>query len=40
MTLYLKYQRYEADISGSALAATVTDIDEADFVSFGGLINF
>jgi hypothetical protein len=40
MTLYLKYQQYEADVSGSALAATVTDLDDARFVSVGALINF
>jgi len=34
MTVYLKYQRYEADVDG--LAA----IEDADFLSFGGLINF
>ncbi|MCC7252509.1 MAG: porin, partial [Hyphomicrobium sp.] len=34
MTLYLKYQRYEADVDGLA------DFEEADFVSLGGLINF
>ena len=40
MTVYLKYQHYEADISGAALAPTVTDLDDADFVSVGGIINF
>ena len=40
MTLYLKYQHYAADISGAALAPTVTDLDDADFVSVGGIINF
>lgn len=34
MTLYLKYQHYQADVDG--LAA----LDDADFVSFGGLIAF
>lgn len=40
MTVYLKYQHYEADISGEALAATVRGLDDAQFFSFGGLINF
>jgi predicted porin len=34
MTLYLKYQHYQADADGLA------DFEDADFVSFGGLINF
>ena len=34
MTLYLKYQRYQADVEG------LGDFKDADFVSFGGLINF
>jgi predicted porin len=34
MTLYLKYQHYQADADG------LTDLEDADFVSFGGLINF
>jgi hypothetical protein len=40
MTLYVKYQHYDAKVSGSALTATVSDLEDADFVSFGGLINF
>jgi hypothetical protein len=40
MTVYLKYQHYDASISGPALDAALTDLDSADFVSFGGLINF
>lgn len=40
MTLYLKVQHYEAEISGSALSPTVADLEDADFISFGGLINF
>jgi predicted porin len=35
MTLYLKYQHYEADIGGIA-----QHFDDADFISAGGLINF
>ena len=34
MTLYVKYQHYQADVDG------LTDFKDADFVSFGGLINF
>jgi hypothetical protein len=40
MMVYLKYQRYEADVSGAALAATVRGLDDIDFLSMGGLINF
>lgn len=40
MTVYLKYQHYEADISGEALAATVRDLDDAQFFSVGGIVNF
>ena len=40
MTVYLKYQRYDADLSGAALSAAVRDLDSADFVSAGGVINF
>lgn len=40
MTIYLKYQHYAADLSGPALSPSVTDLDDADFISFGGLINF
>ena len=40
MTIYLKYEHYEADLSGPGLSATATDLDDADFVSVGGLINF
>ena len=36
MTVYLKYQYYAADLEGTS----VTDLDDADFISFGGLINF
>lgn len=31
---------YDASMSGPALNAVVTDLDSADFVSFGGPINF
>jgi hypothetical protein len=34
MTLYLKYQHYQADVDGLA------ELEDADFVSFGGLIAF
>ncbi len=37
MTVYLKYQHYEADIDG---IASLESLEDADFVSFGGLINF
>jgi len=38
MTVYLKYQRYDADVEG--LSPTVGKLDSADFVSTGALINF
>jgi hypothetical protein len=37
MTIYLKYQHYQADIDG---IAALEDLKDADFVSFGGLISF
>ena len=40
MTVYLKVQHYEADLSGASLSAAATDLDDADFISAGGLINF
>jgi hypothetical protein len=40
MTVYLKYQHYELDVSGPALNPAVTDLDDADFISVGGIINF
>jgi predicted porin len=40
MTLYLKYQHYEASLSGASLNAAVTNLDEADFISVGGVVNF
>jgi hypothetical protein len=38
MTVYLKYQRYDADVIG--LSTTVGNLDNADFVSAGALLNF
>ena len=38
MTVYLKYQHYEADVTG--LSPTVGNLDSAEFVSAGALINF
>lgn len=40
MTVYVKYQHYDADISGASLRNVVTDLDSADFVSFGGVVSF
>ncbi len=40
MTVYLKYERYEADVSGANLDPAVRALDDADFVSLGALINF
>ena len=37
-TVYLKYQHYDADVTG--LSPTVGSLDSADFVSAGALINF
>lgn len=37
MTVYLKYQHYQADLEGVPRFA---DLEDADFVSFGALINF
>lgn len=37
MTVYLKYQRYDADVTG---LSTVGALHSADFVSAGALINF
>ena len=36
--VYLKYQRYEADVSG--LAATTGSLDNIDLVSLGAIVNF
>ena len=38
MTVYMKYQRYDADVTG--LSAAVGHLDSADFVSAGVLLNF
>lgn len=38
MTVYLKYQHYDADVDG--LSPTVGKLDSANFVSTGALINF
>ena len=41
MTIYLKYDHYEADVSGKNLELNgVTGLEDADFVSLGALINF
>lgn len=40
MTVYLKYQHYDVDVQGAALSPAVTNLDSADFISAGGLINF
>ncbi len=40
MTVYLKYQHYDADVSGAKLNAAVTDLDSLDLVSAGAIINF
>lgn len=40
MTVYIKLQHYEAELSGPALSPAATDLDDADFISVGGLINF
>jgi hypothetical protein len=37
MTVYVKYQHYQADIDG---IAALESLEDADFMSFGGLINF
>ncbi|HKZ95964.1 MAG TPA: porin [Hyphomicrobiaceae bacterium] len=36
MTLWAKYRRYEAEVAGG----TLTDVDDADFLGIGALINF
>ena len=38
MTVYIKYQHYEIDVTG--LPAAIGTLDDADFVSAGGIINF
>jgi hypothetical protein len=40
MTVYLKYEQYEAEVSGADLNPNVTGLQDADFVSLGALINF
>jgi hypothetical protein len=40
MTIYLKYDHYQAEVSGNALDPALTDLEDADFVSLGALINF
>ena len=40
MTVYLKYEHYEAEVSGADLNPNVTGLQDADFVSLGALINF
>jgi predicted porin len=41
MTIYLKYDHYDAEVSGQNLEANgVTGLEDADFVSLGALINF
>lgn len=37
MTLYLKYQRYEGDVTG---APALEDLQDLDLLTIGGLINF
>ena len=40
MTIYLKYQHYDASIAGAKLSPLVADLDNLDMVSMGALINF
>ena len=40
MTVYLKYQHYEAGISGAALAPAATGPGDAGLISAGGVIQF
>lgn len=40
MTVYAKYQHYDASVSGAALAPSVTDLEDVDFVIAGALISF
>jgi hypothetical protein len=40
MTVYVKYQHYQASLSGAALSAAASDLDDADFLSLGALISF
>lgn len=40
MILYLKYEHYEAEVRGAGIALDLTDLEDADFVTLGALINF
>lgn len=40
MTIYLKYQHYEANLDGAALAPEATNLDDARFLSTGAFIGF
>ena len=40
MTVYLKYQHYDGDLSGARLNAALKDLESVDFVSAGAIINF
>ncbi len=40
MTVYLKYQHYDGEFFGTNLVASAKNLDAADFVSAGALINF
>ena len=38
MTVYVKYQHYDVEVSG--IPAAIGSLEDADFVSLGGIINF
>jgi hypothetical protein len=40
MTVYLKYQHCDGEFFGTNLVASAKNLDAADFVSAGALINF
>ena len=40
MTVYLKYQHYDGEFSGAGLINSAKNLDPADFVSAGAVINF
>jgi predicted porin len=40
MILYLKYEHYEAEVRGAGIALDLTDLEDADFITLGALINF
>jgi predicted porin len=40
MTIYLKYDHYEAEVGGINIDDDLTGLEDADFVSLGALINF